>query len=153
MKKRVYSKKISIFLTLSFIFICLTLLGTLMINSSINQVISVRDTRLDLYEQTKIWVMDDVRSYLTLDEKTYTTTKDSMHTTEEYKTKLFGSNFLRSHFPSADSVSFFDVQYTTDSVNDITYYLSCDVRTGDIVKRIQLLVFVGNNMIYNILAY
>lgn len=147
------SKRVVIFSSLSFIIIMGVIISTLVSNSKIRTVIATRDTRLDVYEATKLWVIDDMRTYLTIsDEKSYTDVKRNVHMTPDLKNSLFKSDFSSFSPTGIKEVSFVDAQYSLDDKGNFMVYLLANVK-GDKTKELNFLVSVNNNKIYDVIAY
>jgi hypothetical protein len=148
------TKKLKIFSILSITIILIVVITTIIINASIKNVIESRDTRLDTYEATKMWVIEDIRSYLLIrDKNSYIQSKQNMHMGSEVKSEIFGSEFEASNHQGYTNVSFLDAQYTLEKSGKVIYYLLADVTKGEETKQLNFMVFVSNNTIYDIVAY
>lgn len=127
---------------------------TLYVNQQMKSLVSARSTELDIYENTKQWVLEDLRHYLTissLDE--YNNVKGSVHFTKEYQQMLFGSSYNSLKYLSADSVSFVDAQYTVDSKSNIMYFVVANVTKQGKTAEMNFLISVENNKIYDIESF
>lgn len=132
----------------------LTIFATTYTNREIQKLDESRLTQLDMYEVTKLAVIEDIRTYLTIKtEKDYLFAKQNMNLHSELKRDLFGSGFDPINFYGASEVYVVDVQYTFQDNKGITkYYLILNVTKGNQTKQLELLVFVQNNQIFDILT-
>lgn len=132
------------------------ILGTnLYENNKIKSSLGTRNEFLDLQENTKQWLMQDLELwFLVNSESSYERAKEKMHLTKDLRTSLFGKdyNIAKNNFLGATEVIFADVQYTLDG-SDTVYYVLADIKTDGTVKVINLLVYIADNKIYNIVAY
>lgn len=127
---------------------------TLIVNSNIKGVEESRDKRLDMYELTKQWVIQDIRDYILIqDEEGYKETKGKVHMTRELKDELFGNAFNYSKHGGYTSISFIDSQYTLEKDGKFIVYLLANVTKDNQTKEMNFLVFIHNNSIYDIVAY
>lgn len=128
-------------------------LSTLSTNKGMKLLESTRDKQLDAYEYTKFAVLDNVKSYLTIKSNDdFKEAKASFNAPEWYKDELFGSKYNPENFYGATSIRTLDAQYTLEDSNGVTkYYLLLGVTKGDKVHQIEMLVFVQNNKIFDIL--
>lgn len=128
---------------------------TLYQNNVAKRLLESRNTSLDFHESTKQWVLDDLRLLLTIkDEDSYIKAKENMHLTKDLKISLFSTNYesMKDNFLNADNVGFIDAQYTL--INDrLVYYVLANIYQGEDVKPLNLLVYVDDNLISNIIAY
>lgn len=154
MKNSKLSRPIKIFSTLSITLIIGVIIYTLFVNNSIKNVVEMRDMRLDIYEYTKLWVVEDVRDYVLIKNKeTYTNAKDSVHMNNETLNDLFGSEYDSSRHVGYSKVSFVDAQYTLERDGRVIYYLTANVSKSGETKEINFMVFVSDNLIYDIIAF
>lgn len=138
-------------------------------NKSLSDAEKSRDTRLAIYESSKLWVVEDIRSYLQVkDEASYKTAREDSHMTSELKSGLYGSEFNYANFAQAKKVSFADAQYSLAKTDDNSSYLEkgnsnstefkiyllANVTMQDgTVKALNLIVSLKNNQIYDVLMY
>ncbi|HBG5344182.1 TPA: hypothetical protein KQG29_001546 [Clostridioides difficile] len=139
------------------VIICISLLITLDIihtNKKIETVYSKRTTSLDKKERTKLWVIEDIRSFLSIkDTESYLKTKSNSHFTDDLKYKLFGKEYDASKFFGADEVSIQESEYTIDSTEQDEIYCVKAISKRDNKSSVhKYLVFVSNNYIYDIKA-
>jgi hypothetical protein len=147
------SKRVVIFSALSFILVIVAIILTLVLNTGIKSALSERDTRLDLFENTKMWAIEDVRAYLTVhDEKSYLNVRKTVHMTPELKQSIFGTNFSDFTVSGVKNVSFVDAQYSLGKDGTFMIYMLANAK-GTETKELNLLVSVNNNMIYDIIAF
>lgn len=154
MKNNKLSRKVKIFSTLSIALIVGVVIYTLFVNNSVKSVLETRDMRLDFYEYTKMWVIEDVRAYILIKNKeTYNNAKDSVHMNKETIEDLFGAEYDSAKHVGYSKVSFVDAQYTLERDGVIKYYLTANVTKNGETKEIDFMVFVSNNIIYDIIAF
>lgn len=128
---------------------------TLYQNHLNKEILSQRNTTLDLGEYTKLWVIEDLRLLFSIkDEDTYGTAKQNMHLTNELRTKLLGNSYasVKDTLINSDKVGFIDAQYTL--LNDEkVYYVLADIYRGTDVYKLNILIYIDNNLISNIMVY
>lgn len=122
-------------------------------NKAVQRLDEARDVQLDLYESTKLAVLDDISAYLSIQTKEdYTSIKATMNVTEDFRNEIFGNTFDATNFYGATNVKGVDVQYSLEDGKGLTkYYLMLNVTKGDVTKQIEMLVFVHSNQIIDIL--
>lgn len=147
--------KMKVITAVSFILLVLVVVFTLVANNSLKDLEDKRMKSLDGYEATKLWVIDDIRSYLMVNgEETYKTSKQSVHFAKELKDELYANSYNASMFQGASNVNFVDAQYSLEKEdNTFIIYLLTNVSVQGKTKEINLMVFINNNHIYDILAY
>lgn len=128
-------------------------LNTLSTNKGIKLLESTRDKQLDAYEYTKFAVLESVKDYLTIKSNDdFKEVKASFNAPKWYKDELFGSKYDPKNFYGATSISSIDAQYTLEDKDGVTkYYLLLWVKKADEVHKIEMLVFVQNNQIFDII--
>lgn len=137
--------------------ICIFLLVTLNIiytNKKIDAIYSKRTTSLDRKERTKLWVIEDIRSFLFIkDTESYLKSKLNSHFTDDLKYKIYGKEYDASKFFGADEVSIQESEYTIDSTEHDEIYCVKAISKRDNKSSVhKYLVFVSNNYIYDIKA-
>jgi hypothetical protein len=140
----------------SLVLLLVILVSTLFYNSEIKRVEKSRNPTLDLYESTKLWVIEDIRSYLLVKSLTdYDLSKDLSHMAPDIKDSLYGASYNKEAFSSASSVSFIDAQYTLQGEQKgvLLIYLLAEVKTGETSNLLNFLVFVKENTISDVLVY
>lgn len=149
------NKKRLLFLTLVCFLLFLGLvLYTSLQNTKISDVLESRDTLLDLNERTKLWVIDEVRNFLLVkDTESYSKAKSLSHMDSYMKYEFYGEVYNPLRYISADTVSIVDAQYTLETPNYSIYYVLAEITREEEVRQINFLVFVSNNLIYDILIY
>ncbi|MDM9944000.1 hypothetical protein [Clostridioides difficile] len=140
---------------LTIIILVVTFLGVLNItflNKKINSIYSKRITTLDRKETTKLWVIEDIRSFLLItDENSYIKAKKDSHFTDDLKYKIFGAKYDESKFYAAEEVSIQEAEYTLESsAKDEIYCIKAISKKEDKKYIHKYLVFVSNNYIYDI---
>lgn len=152
--KKPINKWLKITTILLIIFSGITLWMTTYTNNSTQKLEEVRNTQLDMYEVTKFAILEDIRSWLTIQTKEdFINSKASMNALDWYKEEIFGTEFNLNNFYGATEVKAIDIQYTLEDEEQITkYYLMLNVTKGDTTKQLDLLVFVHGNKIFKILA-
>lgn len=154
MKENKHSKRILIFVTVSFIILIGVLVATLVKNNKLREIKDNRINVLDTYELTKLWVIEDMRTYLSIkDDTSFYQAKDSVHFTSELKDILLGDKYNSENHAKLSNISVIDTQYTLGDSNKIVFYMLLNVKDGDKIKELNAMIFVANNMIYNILLY
>lgn len=133
---------------------CITVFVTVYTTKVTEKLDDARDTQLDIYETTKFAVLNDITNYLTIQTKEdYINSKTTMNVIDWYKQDVFGSSFDSKKFYGAEKVMAVDVQYSLEDGQGVTkYYLLLNVTKGDKTKQIEMLVFVHNSQIYDILV-
>lgn len=132
------------------------LVATLISNNAVDEVLQSRDTRLDVRENTKFWVMEDMRTYLEIDNvEDFKAAKDAIspHLTQDVHSDLFGGDVYARAFSGFDQVSFVDAQYTVEGTDNFMVYLLANVKDGDTMKSLNMVVSVDKNKIYDIIVY
>lgn len=146
--------KVKIVTAVSFILLAGVVIFTLLSNSSIKGLEDARDKRFDLYETTKIGVMEDIRAYLSVTDKdSYEKVKTTINMQSEIKSELFGSSYNATKFIGKASISFVDVQYTLEEDGTFIVYSLVNVTKEGVTKEMNFLAFVANNQIYDLLFY
>lgn len=120
----------------------------------VNELEENRNVQLDIYEATKFAVLEDIKTYLTIQTKEdYLEAKSKVNVIDWYRDQIFGKSFDISSFYGASNVHAVDVQYALEDNKGVTkYYLMLNVTKGSETKQIEMLVSVHNNQIYNILV-
>lgn len=120
----------------------------------VNELEENRNVQLDIYEATKFAVLEDIKTYLTIQTKEdYLEAKSKVNVIDWYRDQIFGKSFDISSFYGASNVHAVDVQYALEDDKGVTkYYLMLNVTKGSETKQIEMLVSVHNNQIYNILV-
>lgn len=154
MKKSKVSRSVKIFITFSFILGVIVLISSLILNNSIKEVLLQRDTRLDVYEFTKKWVEEDIISYLSIkDEESYNFSKQNVHMSKELKSDLYGQGYDSFKFNNYSKISIVDSQYSLEKEGTIIIYLLVNVTKDSETRQLNFMVFVKNNIIYDIVAF
>ncbi|EQF29692.1 hypothetical protein QEW_4639 [Clostridioides difficile CD160] len=149
-------KKKSFFIRLLTIIIIiisfLSVLNITFLNKRINSIYNKRITTLDRKETTKLWVIEDIRSFLLIkDENSYIKAKKDSHFTDDLKYKIFGTQYDESKFYAAEEVSIQEAEYTLESsAKDEIYCIKAISKKEDKKHIHKYLVFVSNNYIYDI---
>ncbi|MFA8998086.1 hypothetical protein ACEI87_10445 [Clostridioides difficile] len=151
------SKKLFLKRLVTIVIICTSLLVTLNIiytNKRIDDIYSKRTTSLDRKERTKLWVIEDIRSFLSVkDTESYLKSKLNSHFTDDLKYKIYGTEYDASKFFEADEVSIQEAEYTIDSTeHDEIYCVKAISKRDDKNYIHKYLVFVSDNYIYDIKA-
>jgi hypothetical protein len=138
-----------------FTFLLLTITYAQYSNYLYKRAESLRDRRLDLYEETTIWALNDIRTYLEVhNNSSLQNAENTMHITSSLKQQLFNwSVYNATAYPSYSKVYFLDAQYSLEKSNSFIVYLLADVTKGGQTKQLNLLCFISNNTIYNIVGY
>lgn len=152
---KVRSKSTRIWSIICIIFLVGATSYTLYQNHLNKEILSQRDTTLDLGEYTKLWVIEDLKLLFSIkDDNTYKTAKQNMHLTDELRTKLLSNSYdsIKDTLVNADKVGFIDAQYTL--INDKSvYYVLADIYRGTEIYSLNALIYVDNNLISNIIVY
>jgi hypothetical protein len=149
-------KKIAKWFTITVaVVVAITAGSTFISNRTMKSINASRDTQLEAYELTSQWVQDDVRSYLGVrDEASYSDAKRNTHMTQELKNTIYGSVYDDTKVTGVTSVSLVDVQYTLkEKDNTVVFYVLANVTKNGEKKPVNVLTFVKNNEIYDIVAY
>lgn len=146
-----FSKKRNIFIALISMLTIVGVIATLTINTHIKDTLSNRVTILDTFEITKLWVIEDVRDYLSTTDSTWESNKRNSHFSNELKARLYGANYSKDSFIQATNVSIVDCQYTLDT-ETYMFFVSANVTIDNQTKELRFIVYVDNNMIYDIMS-
>lgn len=153
-KKRTIIKYTSILAVLALIGMVIV---TVVLNKGAKDVLDSRETGLDSFESTKLWVLDDMREFLQIkDKEGYEVAKKemAMHLTTDMKNELFGSSFDSREFIGSSGVRFIDSQYSLDDKDgEYTIYLLCNVTVEEELKILNMVVSVKDNKVYDIISY
>lgn len=148
-----FSKTMKITATLSSILIVGAVIWTLIINAGIGSEADKRDKRLELYEVTKLGVIEDLRSYFTVGKDNFDKVKENVNMTDDLKGQLFGSTYNATKMPTYEKVSFIDVQYTIDKTDEVMFYVLCNVTKDGKTQQVNMLVTVSGSKVSDIIAY
>jgi hypothetical protein len=148
------SKKLKIFIGVTFLVCVVLLVNGLVTNSVIKDRESQRDVTLAKHENDKLLVMEAIRNFLLVkDEESFTFARANSGMTADLKGKIFGTKYNSSSFYNASSVSFIDNQYSIEDADGFVVYLLANVTKGEVTKQLNLVVFSKNGTIYDIIAY
>jgi hypothetical protein len=125
-------------------------------NTDMSRLRSMQDPKLNIYNETSIWVMQDIQSYLEIDSTaSLQHALHNSHMTAYLQKKLFPTlTFNSALYPHYSVVKFIDDQFSFESDNHFQIYLLADVgHRATKVRPLNIIVFVSNNQIYNVVAY
>lgn len=143
------------FTAVTFVLLLLLALYVHLSNNTLQTIQASRDTRLDLYNQTVAWVMADFHNYLLADNNlSLQNALSNSHMTPALQQEMFPSTtYNASLYPHYTSLSFIDGQFSLQQQGSFQVYLLVNAYQGSQLHQLNLLVFIRNNLIYNVVAY
>lgn len=155
----VFSKR-GILFTISLISLTLTLVIIFMTssNTKANQnILNSKDNRLQIYESTKDWVVEDIRKVLTIkDQETYDKAKQEVHMNQSAKEEVFKDSFNYTTILGAKSAQMLDAQYTLKNKGEDffkVYLLAKVTLEDDKYRLVNIVTKVQNNIIVDVTIY